>query len=533
MRSRLLRLAGVIVLWALVAVPAAAFTFVHSSEDTLFAGHEVTVEPTFDGWATFEMGPYVPSFRHPSTARIGVNVDVGKTTAEDFDVLIERYAVIAGQPDAQIEKLRDVVILLAERAALTGALVGLVVPVVLLLVGRRRADELVSGLSWRRATAAGTVLVLVAAGVVWLLPRGEPPEVAQARWQPLQEAVPSVRLPEEASRVEIDRTLLTRGSTRLVESLVTSYESSKSFYTDLEDLVELAGDQIRVPAEGETVALLVSDRHDNIYMDPVVRELARVGGATVLLNAGDDTSSGAEWEAFSIESIVEAFSDFEHRFVVAGNHDSGDFITALYDDLGFTTLVGEPVEGPDGMRLFGASDPRSSGLGSWIDEREVSFSEQETLIADATCTEDEEGRRVGTLLVHDVNSGREALERGCVDLVLAGHRHEQVGPTQVVAEDGRVGYSYVNGTTGGAAYAIALGSKLRRNAQATLVTYRDGRPVGLQPVTFRTVKDIVVSAYLELDYPDRVVGLESAPDPDDDDAADDDADAPPDEDAEE
>ena len=46
--------------------------------------------------------------------------------------------------------------------------------------------------------------------------------------------------------------------------------------------------------------------------------------------------------------------------------------------------------------------------------------------------------------------------------------------------------TYTNGTTGGAAFAIALGSKLRRPAQMTLVTYRDGLPTGLQPVDITT-----------------------------------------------
>ena len=61
----------------------------------------------------------------------------------------------------------------------------------------------------------------------------------------------------------------------------------------------------------------------------------------------------------------------------------------------------------------------------------------------------------------------------------------QVGPTRVVGENGKVGYTYTNGTTGGAAYAIALGSKLRRDAEFTFVTYKVGRPVGIQPVTVR------------------------------------------------
>ena len=70
--------------------------------------------------------------------------------------------------------------------------------------------------------------------------------------------------------------------------------------------------------------------------------------------------------------------------------------------------------------------------------------------------------------------------------MLAGHLHEQVGPTATTGANGKVGYSYTNGTTGGAAYALAIGSKLRRDAEVTLVTYRDGVPVGLQPVVVDT-----------------------------------------------
>src|SRR4029079_9089391 len=93
---------------------------------------------------------------------------------------------------------------------------------------------------------------------------------------------------------------------------------------------------------------------------------------------------------------------------------------------------------------------------------------------------------------------RHAVNEGCVDWVLAGHLHEQVGPTATTGANGKVGYSYTNGTTGRAAYALAIGSKLRRDAEVTLVTYRDGTPVGLQPVTVTTIGAFRVGAYVEL-----------------------------------
>ena len=90
------------------------------------------------------------------------------------------------------------------------------------------------------------------------------------------------------------------------------------------------------------------------------------------------------------------------------------------------------------------------------------------------------------MLVHDANLGGEALDRGCVDLVVGGHTHVQSGPEIVVGDDGAIGYTWTNGTTGGAAYAIALGSKPRRDADVSLITYADGRPTGLQWVRLRT-----------------------------------------------
>jgi hypothetical protein len=70
----------------------------------------------------------------------------------------------------------------------------------------------------------------------------------------------------------------------------------------------------------------------------------------------------------------------------------------------------------------------------------------------------------------------------------------------VLGEDGRTGYDFTNGTTGGAAYAIALGSKPRREASVTLVTYRDGRPVGLQPVVLQTNGIFEVEDYQRLTF---------------------------------
>ena len=72
---------------------------------------------------------------------------------------------------------------------------------------------------------------------------------------------------------------------------------------------------------------------------------------------------------------------------------------------------------------------------------------------------------------------------------------------RVVADDGSVATTFTNGTTGGAAYAIALGSKLRRPAQMTLVTFSDGEPIGLQPIDITTGGTFEVQPWQSLPPP--------------------------------
>jgi hypothetical protein len=160
-------------------------------------------------------------------------------------------------------------------------------------------------------------------------------------------------------------------------------------------------------------------------------------------------------------------------------------------------LDGDVVSGPAGTTLEGDDDPRSSGLGNWRDETGLTFADVEDRIADAACDAD---TRVTTILVHDANLGREALSRGCAELVLGGHTHVRAGPERVEGANGEVGYTYTTGTAGGAAYAIALGSKPRRAADVSLVTYKDGHPFGVQWVTLQTNGDFEAGNWVPLTY---------------------------------
>lgn len=493
---------GLSTVWLLVSAVAGLGFFLDSDRQVVVASHDTVISPTFDGWVVVRTGPVLPDVRVDSGEvlglPLGVDVALGKTTAASTAELVERYALIASQPEGSIARVEAAVADMAYDAALSGTLVGMVPVAVWLLLGRSRRRELRAGLLSVQGVAIATAVVL-ALVLVWEPWSSNGESVgSEQTWLPLPvylgDAVP---VPEAASGVQIRSDPTAFDSRRLVESAVSTYRQSTEFYDTAAEAA--AGLELRQPEEGETVAVLISDRHDNIGMDRVARAVGDRAGATAVLDAGDDTSTGQPWEAFSLDSVTEAFEGYD-RFAVPGNHDAGDFVGDYLADLGWTILDGTVIEGPGGGPLIGVADPRSSGLGNWRDETGLSFTEVGERLSEAVCAADE---RVATVLLHDVNLARQALADGCVDLVVGGHVHVKIGPTPVEADGGSVGYSFTTGTTGGAAYAIAIGSKPRRDAMITLVTYGEtGRPAGLQPVTLQTNGSFVVGSYVELDLAD-------------------------------
>lgn len=496
----ILRGLGLAAVWLAISTLAGLAIFVNSERQVVVASHDTVIRPNLDGWVEVHTGPLLPDVRVDSRHRIGVDISLGKTTVDTTSELVERYAVIAGQPEGSIARVTAAVGDMASDAALRGGLVGFVPVTVWLLLGPRRRRELWRGVRSAKGVATVTAVV-VAAVLVWEPWTADRERVGSEQvWLPLPIYLgDGVPVPEAASGVEILSDPTATTSRRLVESAVSTYRKSTAFFNSAaEDAAEL---ELRQPEEGETVAVLVSDRHDNIGMDPVARAIGDRAGASVVLDAGDDTSTGQAWEAFSLDSVAEAFEGYD-RFAVSGNHDSGDFVGDYLGDLGWTMLDGEVVDGPGGGGLTGVPDPRSSGLGDWRDEKGLSFVEVGERFSQAVCDADE---RVATVLVHDANLARAALESGCADLVVGGHVHVKLGPTLMAGENGRVGYTYTTGTTGGAAYAIAIGSKPRRDAMVSLITYGDdGRPAGIQAVTLQTNGSFVVGDYdaLDLEVPD-------------------------------
>ncbi|HLR85705.1 MAG TPA: metallophosphoesterase [Nocardioidaceae bacterium] len=504
--GRFFRLAVPLVLvWAVVTVPTAVWMFDHDERTVVIGAHTTTVSPTFDSYATLDFGPLLPRMRLPANGPfgIGVSIDVGDTDVNDVNELIARDAVIASQPEGEIARIRSHLVGMAIDSGLRGAGVGLGVTVMIAVAwhvtGRRRRAVVWWRLRHIRKTSRKETTIGIASVVVFALaialitvPTGPEPESAASRgWRSLPDVIPGLDDTDELDNIQLSTGSATRGGVALIQSAIDTYRSSQEFYGDMLDRVPDIADDIRKPGEDQLVAVLISDRHDNIGMDPVVAAVAREARAKLIIDAGDDTSTGGSWEAFSINSMDRAYKDFE-KVGIAGNHDKGSFVRGALKDAGFMVLDGEPVD-VEGIRFLGASDPRSSGLTAGYADDSGSIEEQGERLTKVAC----EDENVSTVVVHSPTTGGPIAHSGCVDLVVSGHLHRQVGPDTVTGEEG-VTTTYTNGTTGGAAYAFALGSKLRRPAQATLITYEEGHPVGLQPVNFETSGKIRVAKYQEL-----------------------------------
>lgn len=483
-RSRLVRVALCFAVWLVTSLVAFVVLFSNSSAEATLLSHQATLRPSLSlgttGEVTLHTGPLLPDVRIPSNAPISVDVTLGKTTTDSLEQLVARYAFLASAADGERSKLTSVVASMAIAAGIRAAVLGAFPLLLWGVVGAARRRELITYCPTPRGAIAVTAAAVLTVGL-WQPWSGGDSEQDNG-WTALPAYLPEVKVPAELRTVAISGDASGNEAKRLIASMLSTYSKSKTFYDTASGVAAGMGGQLRQPAEGDTVVLVVTDRHDNIGMDAVARAIGDAGGATAVYDLGDDTSTGSPWEEFSLDSVTAAFKDLD-RWLVTGNHDQGSFVGTTMAKKGWSVLDGQIVTGPGGAVILGENDPRSSGLGDWRDQKGKSISEVSSTLADVACASSE---RVSTLLVHDANAGKQALARGCVDLVLAGHTHLFEGPTAVTGTNGATGWSFTTGTTGGAAYAIAIGSKPRREAGMSLITYREGRPIGLQAVRLAT-----------------------------------------------
>lgn len=498
---RMVRFMGACGAWAALAVPSALYGFTHDQTESTFAGHEVSISPDFSGYAEADMGAFGPEIRMPIDAPfgIGVHVDVGATESGSYQQLLDRYASIGARPDAEIDRLEHDLLLLAREHALKGATIGLLGPMLWLAIGRARRQELARGAGSFMESTHTRVGGLALAGTILLSASGVTAQDTpgpKTEWYSLKEAFPEAPINPSLVELEIRDSLLASGVRELARGSIAAYNDSKEFYDNLQETLTTNPLAFRELDENEQRFGLVSDRHDNIGMDPILRTMFDQAGVAAVLNAGDDTSTGEPWEAFSIDSFMEAMDGLP-VVVALGNHDQGDFIADHYQAAGATVLTGDILT-INGVRIIGAPDPRSSAFTSDRINVVSDMATASDLLAEAACQDDIFFEQASTALVHDSDHADAAVAAGCVDLVLAGHTHERIGPERIEVGESTT-YSYTTGTAGGASYAIALG-KPRRTALVSFVTYKDAEPYSIQWASITTTGAIKLHPERYLSY---------------------------------
>ncbi len=504
---RTLRKSLVLLLLGLaVGLPVAASTFRHSERSVVIGAHNATVVPQFNGYATLDFGAVLPRARIPVNQpfNIGARIYFGDSEVTNLDQLVTQDAVIASQPRGEIQRVVSTVVEMGVEALLRGVGAG-VLTVLVAAYGWRAVGPERRAIIWaharqptRREIVTGVALGAVTIVSLGLMTVPERPRSANdavaASWIKLSDALPNVPTDKILDQVEIKRGAASAGGTALIEGAITTYRKSVEFYGKLADQARRT--IVRTPADGETTAIVVTDRHDNIGMDAAARAIADQARATMLFDLGDDTSVGGDWEAFSLNSLAKAFKGFT-VVSVAGNHDTGPFVRKQMRKKGFNLLDGKPRT-INGIRFLGSSDPRSSGLTGGYGGNESDLSDaihgQDAALMKAACAD----RSVQVVLVHSPSGAKQTAKSGCVELVLSGHLHRQVGPTTLTNPTGHSTTTLSTGTTGGAVYAFALGSKLRRPAQVTIVTFKSGTPIGLQVIDFGTGGGVTAQPYFEL-----------------------------------
>lgn len=468
-----------------LALAATAASVHHSESETTLGAHTVAVSPSFDGFISAEW-PTVVTARVRSDGPLGLGAHLRVVDTPDIETAIQRDALISANPKGEISSIKREVTEQLIHSTETGTAIALYATAGLFLYRRKLGKET------PRFSSPTTWLAVGAVGAALALPGNLHGETPEGEWIQLTSVIPetaNLDVPELAA-IELQHTDTSTGIARLARSYIDTYRNATKYYDNIYEKIPLIAPQLRQPLEGEVVVLQVTDRHDNILMDRVARAIGDAGGATIVITTGDDTATGSEWEAFSLNSLDANFKGYT-KIAVPGNHDPGDFVADYLSELGWEVLNGE-VKTIGGINWLGDDDPRISGLGNWRVNDDGTVADQAAALAEVACSY-EDGPV--TMAVHDADAASIALEQGCANSAMAGHLHIQVGPEEVFGANGEVGSTFTNASTGGASYAFALGNKLRRDAQVSLHTYKDGRLVGIQPVTITIAGELRVDPF--------------------------------------
>ena len=260
------------------------------------------------------------------------------------------------------------------------------------------------------------------------------------------------------------------------------------------------------PDDEDIVTLLmISDLHCNTGMSPLIKNLATLSGAKVVLNGGDSTINGTAVERFCVDSFAGAVPKGATMVQTDGNHDSA-ITSAQAREAGVTVLDGDVVE-VEGIRILGDSDPNETriGQGSTSVAGET-YAQAGARLRDVAC---EAKNPVDLLLIHTPAVGGPVLASGCVPVQLSGHKHVRIGP-EIVGE----GVRYVSSTTAGAIEGAATIGPLNGTAQMTVFRFDRERRVLLDYRVIAVTPDGSVEVGAALSFPRAPVQVGEEPDAD-------------------
>ena len=411
-------------------------------------------------------GPLLPDLAVPRRPAVGV--DIGSARPRRVDRGAGRSATPSSPASrtARSPRSRRAHRHGARRGAARRWSLGLLPVAVWLLLGRHRRGELFRGPATRRGAVGGVLLVVACC---WRCgSRGTRRGAHRARpssdWMSLADFLgPDVPLPDGGRRHRGPRRVTTTQTRRLVASAVDTYDKSKAFYAAAADAAA-GGSSCASPRRARpSRCWSATGTTTSAWTRSPARSATRPGPPPCSTPA--TTPPPAALGGVQPRLARRGLRRLD-RCGVAGNHDNGPFVHRYLADLGWTTLDGQVVDGPGGgtaarRRRPALQRPRQLARRDRPQLRRGRASGSPTRPATPTSERH-----------HRARPRRQPRRRGAGPRLRrprasAGHLHVQVGPTRVVGANGEVGYTYTNGTTGGAAYAIAVGSKPRRDAEVT------------------------------------------------------------------
>lgn len=450
-----------------IAVPVSEYW----TSDIQVGPHRAGLTATFDGKIIANEGA-LGGAELPSPAPFGVGARIQleeAITPPGLDIA-SQYVALLESPQGEITNIGNELKKQLLRSGVVGLLLGEVFAFGGFNVARSMRRQGRHPVFAYGAMMATTAAVATSCSVV---PNYIHQDIAPAPWQSLESILrPEVyrALPKPLRDVEVRGSLVNMVAAPLQNFVIEKFINASKYYQKMQTSLEEQLNATIPQKEPDMINVLVaSDRHDQINMDPMIGLIGQKTEADVFVDLGDDSSSGYEWERFSINSLDYWTKKIPNRVFVHGNHDSKQSDSWLRD-AGFIDMNGMKVKNIAGLNMIGSADPEKSDLGMQIQQGKIGVSEVGSKLASSACASD---KTIQLAIGHDPRQVADVAVQGCAQVNASGHLHREIDPTEQTNANGTVDYTFTNGTTGGAQAAISIGP-LSNPANITELTYKIG-----------------------------------------------------------